>query len=147
MYKLEEKFQNMSNNPRWDAFQPPIMDTDPAILDYKSMEIPTKIIVSGTEQLATNSYRNGTNYGEIHGYIDSSSDSKDYGGSYSSVGSVPSARNGTRFANRAMSGGMENNSTYLEESNVTTNNSSSYQDQSNNQGPREAGIIEKLLVS
>lgn len=138
----------MSTNPQWDAFHPPIMNSDPAILDYKSMEIPTKIIVSGSERLTAHSYRNRNNYDEINGYMDSSPDSKNYGGSYSLVSDNTPVTNGTaRFSNQIISGGMGSNATYLEEPPVTTNNTSSYQDQSNNQGPREAGIIEKLLHS
>lgn len=131
----------MSNNPQWKSFQPPIMNSDPAILEYKSMSIPTKSIVGGTQSTNSN-YRNGTSYGgDVHGYMGSSPDNGKI--SYNSYAPATSPRNGTaRFPNRSLS--MENNSQYTPEP-VTTNNSS-YQDQAN-QGPREAGIIEKLLVT
>ncbi|XP_063987140.1 cold shock domain-containing protein E1-like isoform X2 [Diachasmimorpha longicaudata] len=131
----------MSNDPQWKSFQPPIMNSDPAILDYKSMSIPTKSIVGGTQ--STNShYRNGTGYrGDVQGYMGSPPD----GGKISYTGYAPatSPRNGTaRFPNRSLN--MDNNAQYTQE--PVTNNSS-YQDQSVNQGLREAGIIEKLLHS
>ncbi|XP_015126101.1 cold shock domain-containing protein E1 [Diachasma alloeum] len=131
----------MSNNPQWKSFQPPIMNSDPAILDYKSMSIPTKSIVGGTQ--STNShYRNGMSYGgDVHGYMGSPPDSGKI--SYTGYAPATSPRNGTaRFPNRSLN--MENNTQYTQE--PVTNNSS-YQDQSANQGPREAGIIEKLLHS
>ncbi|XP_029053102.1 cold shock domain-containing protein E1 isoform X2 [Osmia bicornis bicornis] len=107
----------MSNNPQWKTFQPPIMNSDPAILDYKSMAIPSPKVITGSHQSTTNIYRNGTNYSGDHYMMDSP------------------PRNGKR---------MEGNTGYTEE--PATNNST-YQDQSSNQGPRETGIIEKLLHS
>ncbi|XP_012137903.1 cold shock domain-containing Unr isoform X2 [Megachile rotundata] len=108
----------MSNNPQWKTFQPPIMNSDPAILDYKSMAIPSPKVITGSHQSTTNIYRNGNNYSGDHYMMDSP------------------PRNGKR---------MEGNTGYTEEP-ATTNNST-YQDQSANQGPRETGIIEKLLHS
>lgn len=135
----------MSNNPQWKTFQPPIMNSDPAILDYKSMSIPTKSIVGGTQSSNSN-YRNGTNYGgELHGYMGSPPDSgkNSYTSGYSPASGVTLPRNGTaRLPSRSLS--MENSNPFTPESPSTNN--SSYQDQSGNQGPREAGIIEKLLV-
>lgn len=130
----------MSNNPQWKTFQPPIMNSDPAILDYKSMAIPTKKVVGGSQQSA-NTYRNGTNFNTgDHFIMDSPPESEMF------PGSVTSPRNGaTRFTSRtSMEGAVTG---YTAEAPTTTNNSSTYQDQSNNQGPREAGIIEKLLVN
>lgn len=130
----------MSNNPQWKDFQPPIMNSDPAILDYKSLAIPTKKVVSACQQSA-NSYRNGTNYTGDHYIMDS--DSEIY------TGGITSPRNGgTRFNTSRTVASMEGSVTsYTADSTTNTNNLSSYQDQSNNQGPREAGIIEKLLVN
>lgn len=138
----------MSSNPQWKTFQPPIMNSDPAILDYKSMPIPSpKAITGAHQQPTTNNYRNGNNYSGDH-YMDSSpgcgknSNSANAYASYPGVQSSP--RNGaTRFPFDFT--GMDASAGYTSEP-VTTNNSA-YQDQSANQGTRETGIIEKLLVS
>lgn len=132
----------MSNNPQWKTFQPPMMNSDPAILDYKSMAIPSPKAITGSHQPTTNNYRNGTNYSGDH-YMGSPPEC----GKNSNYGSYPGAqsspRNGaTRFPFEFTS--METNAGYTSE--PATNNST-YQDQSANQGTRETGIIEKLLVS
>ncbi|XP_033340905.2 cold shock domain-containing Unr [Megalopta genalis] len=120
----------MSNNPQWKTFQPPIMNSDPAILDYKSVAIPSPKVIMGSHQTATNIYRNGTNYGSDHYMTDSTNTQK----SRKELSSFP-------FGTFT---GMEGNAGYTED--PSTNNST-YQDQSANQGPRETGIIEKLLHS
>lgn len=132
----------MSNNPQWKTFQPPMMNSDPAILDYKSMAIPSPKAITGSHQPTTNNYRNGTNYSGDH-YMGSPPEC----GKNSNYGSYPGAqsspRNGaTRFPFEFTS--METNAGYTSE--PATNNST-YQDQSANQGTRETGIIEKLLHS
>lgn len=134
----------MSNNPQWKTFQPPIMNSDPAILDYKSMAIPSPKAITGSHQPTSNNYRNGTNYSGDH-YMGSppecGKNSTTNYGSYPGTQSSP--RNGaTRFPFEFT--GMETNAGYTNE--PATNNST-YQDQSANQGTRETGIIEKLLVS
>ncbi|XP_015595682.1 cold shock domain-containing protein E1 [Cephus cinctus] len=134
----------MSNNPQWKTFQPPIMNSDPAILDYKSMAIPTPKVVGGSHQSATN-YRNGTSYSGDH-FMDSppkcGKNSTTPYGSY--PGTQTSPRNGAARFPIGTFTGMEGGVGYTGE--PATNNSS-YQDQSNNQGTRETGIIEKLLHS
>ncbi|XP_067214541.1 RNA-binding protein Unr [Linepithema humile] len=134
----------MSNNPQWKTFQPPIMNSDPAILDYKSMAIPSPKAITGSHQPTTNNYRNGTNYSGDH-YMGSppgcNKNSTTNYGSYPGAQSSP--RNGaTRYPFEFTS--METNAGYTNE--PATNNST-YQDQSANQGTRETGIIEKLLHS
>ncbi|XP_014206710.1 cold shock domain-containing protein E1 [Copidosoma floridanum] len=128
----------MSNNPQWKPFQPPIMNSDPAILEYKSMSISSP---KGTQQV--NNYRNGTNYSGD--YMDSPSACGKNSATFNDYsGAQTSPRNGTsRFSSTTYSN-LETSGNYSGEP-VSTNNS--YQDQSANQGTRETGIIEKLLHS
>lgn len=138
----------------WKSFQSAsdMMNTDPAILDYKSMTIPTKIMGS---QSAGNNYRNGgANY--AGDYMSSSPPGcrKNSGsfGNFQAPTTQDNLRNGTSNKSFPIGTftGMEG--VGFGESNTTTNNSNSnsnsnYNDQSANQGTRETGIIEKLLVS
>lgn len=129
----------MSNNPQWKTFQPPIMNSDPAILEYKSMSIPSSKVISGTHQ--NNSYRNGTNYSGD--YMDSSPPCGKNSSFNSYSGAQTSPRNGTARFPIGTFTGLEDSINFSRE--PVTNNS--YQsDQSTNQGTRETGIIEKLLV-
>ncbi|XP_057322058.1 cold shock domain-containing protein E1 [Microplitis mediator] len=132
----------MSNNPQWKTFHPPIMNSDPAILDYKSMSISTKSIISESQQTATNNYRDGSNYCSDHSFMGSPDECGKNSSSYSTCSNnvITSHNDATRFSDRTLSS-MDIGINYTTES--TTNNSI-YQDQS---GPREAGIIEKLLHS
>lgn len=133
----------MSNNPQWKTFQPPIMNSDPAILDYRSMAIPSPKVITGSHQSATNIYRNGTNYSGDHYMTDSPPRNGKTTIHYTGYTNTQTSRNeATRFPFGTFTG-MEGNAGYTEE--PATNNSS-YQDQSTNQGTRETGIIEKLLV-
>lgn len=133
----------MSNNPQWKTFQPPIMNSDPAILDYKSMTIPSPKVVGGPHQ-SSGGYRNGTSYSGDH-YMGSPPSCDKSSSSYAQYPSTQtSPRNGTARFPIGTFTGMEGGVGYTGE--PATNNSS-YQDQSNNQGTRETGIIEKLLVS
>ncbi|XP_012279281.1 cold shock domain-containing protein E1 [Orussus abietinus] len=133
----------MSNNPQWKTIQPPIMNSDPAILDYEPMAIPKPKTASGNHQSA-GSYRNGTNFSGDH-YMGSPpgcrKNSTGYGG-YPATQTSP--RNGSARFPIGTFNTMEGNAGYTGE--PATNNSS-YQDQSTNQGTRETGIIEKLLHS
>lgn len=132
----------MSNNPQWKTFHPPIMNSDPAILDYKSMSISTKSIISESQQTATNNYRDGSNYCSDRSFMGSPDECGKNSSSFSTCSSnvITSHNDATRFSDRTLSS-MDIGINYTTES--TTNNSI-YQDQS---GPREAGIIEKLLVN
>ncbi|XP_008545081.1 cold shock domain-containing protein E1 [Microplitis demolitor] len=132
----------MSNNPQWKTFHPPIMNSDPAILDYKSMSISTKSIISESQQTATNNYRDGSNYCSDRSFMGSPDECGKNSSSFSTCSSnvITSHNDATRFSDRTLSS-MDIGINYTTES--TTNNSI-YQDQS---GPREAGIIEKLLHS
>ncbi|XP_074115620.1 cold shock domain-containing Unr [Cotesia typhae] len=132
----------MSNNPQWKTFHPPIINSDPAILDYKSISISAKSIISGSQQSTTNDYHDGSNYCNDHNFMESPDECGKNSSSYGTCSSdvITSRTNASRFYNRTLSG-MDVGITYATES--TTNNSI-YQDQS---GPREAGIIEKLLHS
>lgn len=134
----------MSNNPQWKTFQPPIMNSDPAILDYKSMAIPSPKVITGSHQPTANIYRNGTNYsGDHYNMTDSPPGNGKNAIHYASYTNTQTSRNEvTRFPFTTFTG-MERTSGYTEE--PATNNST-YQDQSGNQGTRETGIVEKLLV-
>lgn len=135
----------MSNNPQWKTFQPPIMNSDPAILDYKSMAIPSPKVITGSHQPTANIYRNGTNYsGDHYNMTDSPPGNGKNAIHYASYTNTQTSRNEvTRFPFTTFTG-MERTSGYTEE--PATNNST-YQDQSGNQGTRETGIVEKLLHS
>ncbi|KAK2581303.1 hypothetical protein KPH14_008082 [Odynerus spinipes] len=142
----------MSNNPQWKTFQPPIMNSDPAILDYKSMAIPSPKVITGSHQHTSSNYRNGTNYSGDH-YMGSppgcekntttttTTTTTTYI-NYPSAQTTP--RNGATRYSLGTYTNMEGNVGYTGE--PATNNTT-YQDQSGNQGPRETGIIEKLLHS
>lgn len=141
----------MSNNPQWKTFQPPIMNSDPAILDYKSMAIPSPKDVTRSQH-TSNNYRNGTNYSGDHYMgsppgcgknttITTTTTTTAYG-NYTSAPTTP--RNGATRNPFGTYTNMEGNVGYTGE--PTTNNTT-YQDQSANQGTRETGIIEKLLNS
>lgn len=133
----------MSNNPQWKTFQPPIMNSDPAILDYKSMSISSPKVITGSAQPMTNDYQNGTNYVGDH-YMGSPPECEKNSSMYGSYANTRTPiRNGTSRFTFGTFLGIEGNLGYTPE--PTTNNSS-YQDQSSNQGTRETGIIEKLLV-
>ncbi|XP_034946970.1 cold shock domain-containing protein E1 isoform X2 [Chelonus insularis] len=136
----------MSNDPQWKTFHPPIMNSDPAILDYKSMSISTKSSVTGSQQSTTNNYRNGTSCNfVVSDYVVSGIECGKNSSSFSnySNSNITSSRNEwSSTDNRIIV--EEGNFEYNTKSNTV---SSLYQDQSNNQGPREAGIIEKLLHS
>ncbi|XP_014228591.1 cold shock domain-containing protein E1 isoform X1 [Trichogramma pretiosum] len=135
----------MSSNPQWKNFQSPIMNSDPAILEYKSMSIPSPKMMSGHNHQSANNYRNGTN--NFGGDFMDSPPGKNlsFNSSYSS-GAQTSPRNGSATFSIGNFNAFETN--YSGEP-VMTNNSSSYQpnEQTSNQGPRETGIIEKLLHS
>lgn len=134
----------MSNNPQWKTFQPPIMNSDPAILDYKSMAIPSPKTITPSHQQTTNNYRNGTNYSDHYMGsplgCDKNSTTTNYG---NYPGAQTSPRNGATRLSFEFTG-IETNAGYTGE---PAANNPSYQDQSANQGTRETGIIEKLLVS
>lgn len=129
----------MSNNPQWKTFQPPIMNSDPAILDYKSMALPSPKVITGSQQHTSNNYRNGTNYSGDH-YLGSLSGC---GKNATTTATTTTTYGATRFSFGTLTN-MEGNVGYTGE--PATNNTT-YQDQSANQGTRETGIIEKLLVS
>lgn len=130
----------MSSNPQWKTFQPPIMNSDPAILEYKSMAITSPKALPLPHQ-STNTYRNGTNFSGDH-YMNSPPDCGKNSSVYGTFPNSQSPRNGSARFPISTFTGMESNFTA-----ETTTNNSSYQDQSGNQGTRETGIIEKLLHS
>lgn len=116
------------------------MNSDPAILEYKSMAITSPKALPLPHQ-STNTYRNGTNFSGDH-YMNSPPDCGKNSSVYGTFPNSQSPRNGSARFPISTFTGMESNFTA-----ETTTNNSSYQDQSGNQGTRETGIIEKLLVS
>lgn len=154
----------MSNNPQWKSFQPPTMNSETAILDYKSLTI--------SESSATTNFHNspnGTNFsssGNNHfqgaqstpkdnSVFNKSSTSNHYSPNYSFNASHNNSRGSGRYSISSFSGNEgsgvfdgENLSPTTNTTSNTNQNSSSYNDSSlGNQGTRETGIIEKLLHS
>ncbi|XP_044733943.1 cold shock domain-containing protein E1 [Chrysoperla carnea] len=142
----------MSSNPQWKPFQPPCtMNQDPAILDFKSMTVPSKPPQSC-------SYRNTTSC--FGGDYPSSPREKSapYSSPYSPITTVTTRHSG-RFPIGTFSvdtnntfnssgdglGSPASNNVYTNGNNGSTN--STYDSNSSNQGTRETGIIEKLLHS
>lgn len=128
---------DMSHDSQWKTFQPPIMNSDPAILEYKSLPISTPKVISESHQ---NNYRNDTDYGGE--FMDSLSSN---GKNLSSYNVFPitqsSPRNGSARFPIGTFTGLEGGLNFAE-----SVMNSTYQDQPVNQGTRETGIIEKLLV-
>lgn len=150
----------MSNNPQWKPFQPPTMNSDTSILDFKAMTIPNNISPSsnyrnptnGSGYTSNNHFHSGSNMKEISNNMFSSPP-----GNYSSNYNVFSTNN-TRFPIGTFTGAetsdiFNGDSVASPPSNnynssSTNNSNSSYNDSAlNNQGTRETGIIEKLLHS
>lgn len=131
----------MSNDSQWKTFQPPIMNTDPAILDYKSMSIPSKMALSSPHQGST--YRNGSNPYNGDNFMDSPprKGSNNFGCNYQDS----SPRNGA--SDKFPPIGTFNLLEGSFGSGEPAGNQSYQQEQLANQGTRETGIIEKLLVS
>ncbi|GFG28196.1 hypothetical protein Cfor_07844 [Coptotermes formosanus] len=158
----------MSNNPQWKSFQPPNMNSDTAILDFKSLTIPNSSTTSNFHNSA-----NGTNFnGSSNHYQGASSAPKDcpsnaytskptssnhYSANYNSYSTSNNGRGGGRFPIGTFTGTEGSSTMYNGDSiaspplNITgssNNSTTSYNDSAlGNQGTRETGIIEKLLHS
>lgn len=156
----------MSNNPQWKSFQPPSMNSDTAILDFKSLTIPNNTTTSSSFHNSPNgtNFSNSSNHYQFassapkdspnNAYTNKATSSNHYSPNYNSYSSSNNARGGGRFRTGTFTGNEGCNSMYNGDNiaspvNTTgSSNNSSYNDSAlGNQGTRETGIIEKLLVS
>lgn len=156
----------MSSNPQWKSFQPPIMNSDTSILDFtKSLTIQNNMSPSSNFRNPSN----GSGYNSSSNHFHSVPNMKDMsnnvfssssGGNYSSnfnsystnnsrfppIGTFTGAESGDMYNGETISSSPVVNSPFNTSS--TNNTNSSYNDSNvSNQGTRETGIIEKLLVS
>ncbi|XP_021919018.1 cold shock domain-containing protein E1 isoform X2 [Zootermopsis nevadensis] len=157
----------MSNNPQWKSFQPPSMNSDTAILDFKSLTIPNNSTTSSSFHSSPNgtNFNSSSNHYQVassapkdspnNAYSNKATSSNHYSPNYSSYSTSNNARGGGRFPIGTFTGNegcsnMYNGDNIASPSVNTTgsSNNSSYNDSAlGNQGTRETGIIEKLLHS
>lgn len=148
----------MSSNPQWKSFQPPTMNSDSSILDYtKSLTIQNNTTPSSNYRSSSNgsgynsssnNYNPGSNIKNLsNNMFSSNTSSSNYSSNYNAYQSNNSRfpQIGTFSTDSTDSYNGDNSSTN-NSYNSPSNNSNSYSDSSNNQGTRETGIIEKLLV-
>ncbi|PSN48449.1 hypothetical protein C0J52_16573 [Blattella germanica] len=156
----------MSNNPQWKSFQPPSMNSDTAILDFKSMTIPNNSTTANFHS------SNGTNFNSSSNHYQgapsapkdspnnvytSKATSSNHYSNYNSYSAPNNSRGGGRFPIGTFTGNEGSNNMYNSENigsppvnstGSSNNTSSSYNDSAlGNQGTCETGIIEKLLHS
>lgn len=158
----------MSNNPQWKSFQPPNMNSDTAILDFKSLTIPNSSTTSNFHNSP-----NGTNFNSSsnhyqgassapkdspsNAYTSKPTSSNHYSGNYNSYSTSNNGRGGGRFPISTFTGTEGSSTVYngdsissppLNTTGSSNNSTTSYNDSAlGNQGTRETGIIEKLLHS
>lgn len=173
----------MSSNPQWKSFQPPIMNSDTAILDYKSMTISNNQNSSQNFHSSSpngTSFHNGSSSTSNHyaggimppkestspnnqyqagmispkespnnGYSPKSGSTNHFSSNYNAYPALNSSRSAGRFHIGTFSTNEGTNNIFNGESisNTPTNSSSYTEVSQNNQGTRETGIIEKLLVT
>lgn len=158
----------MSNNPQWKSFQPPSMNSDTAILDFKSLTIPNNSTTSSNFHSSPNgsTFSNSNNHyqgasstpkdSSNSAYTSKATSSNHYTSSYNSYSTSNNARGGGRFPIGTFTGTEGSNNLYngdtvsspINTTGSSSNSSSNYNDSAlGNQGTRETGIIEKLLVS
>lgn len=158
----------MSNNPQWKSFQPPNMNSDTAILDFKSLTIPNSSATSNFHNSpnGTNFNSNSNHYqgassapkdSSCNAYTSKATSSNHYSTNYNSYSTSNNGRGGGRFSVGTFTGIESSGTVYNGDSisspsmNTTSSSSNSttnYNDSAlGNQGTRETGIIEKLLVS
>ncbi|XP_069686487.1 RNA-binding protein Unr isoform X1 [Periplaneta americana] len=158
----------MSKNPQWKSlFQPPSMNSDTAILDFKTLTIPNNSTTSSNFHNSPN----GTNFSSSSNHYQGASSapkdtpnnayaskatSSNHYSNYNSYSAQNNARGGGRFPIGTFTGNEGSNNMYNGDniaspsgnSTGSNNTSSSYNDSAlGNQGTRETGIIEKLLHS
>ncbi|PNF30244.1 Cold shock domain-containing protein E1 [Cryptotermes secundus] len=158
----------MSNNPQWKSFQPPSMNSDTAILDFKSLTIPNNSTTSDFHSSPNGSaFSNSNNHyqgasstpkdSSNNVYTSKATSSNHYASNYNSYSTSNNARGGGRFPIGTFTGTEGSNNMYngdtiaspsVNTTGSSSNSSSSYNDSAlGNQGTRETGIIEKLLHS
>jgi len=158
----------MSNNPQWKSFQPPNMNSDTAILDFKSLTIPNSSTTSnfhnspnGTNFNSSSNHYQGASSApkdsSSNAYTNKATSSNHYSANYNSYSTSNNGRGGGRFPIGTFTGTESSSTMYNGESiaspplNTTgssNNSTTSYSDSAlGSQGTRETGIIEKLLVS
>lgn len=152
----------MSNNPQWKSFQPPTMNTDSSILDFAK-----SLTIHNNTPSPLSNYRNpsnGSSFNSSNNYHPASlmgpnlkNDSNKFprntsGCNYTNFNSYTS-NNSSMFPPIGTfspdTTDMFNGETAPVSNAYSTSNNtnSTYNDSSqNNQGTRETGIIEKLLV-
>lgn len=147
----------MSNNPQWKSFQPPTMNPDSSILDFaKSLTIQNNAPPlsnyrnpsNGSGFNSSNNFHPGSNIKNISNNVFSntsnSSNYTNFNAYQTNTSRFPQIGTFSTDSNDMFSGETPSvNNSY----NSSNNTNSSYNDSSmNNQGTRETGIIEKLLV-
>jgi len=158
----------MSNNPQWKSFQPPNMNSDTAILDFKSLTIPNSSTTSNFHNSpngmnfnsSSNHYQGASSApkdSSSNAYTNKATSSNHYSANYNSYSTSNNGRGGGRFPIGTFTGTEGSSTMYNGESiaspplNTTgssNNSTTSYNDSAlGSQGTRETGIIEKLLHS
>lgn len=148
----------MSNNPQWKSFQPPAMNSDSSILDLaKSLTLQNNAPPSSNYRNPANGsgFNSSNNFHPVSNIKNNLSNNvfSNTSSNFSNYNAYPT--NNSRFPqigtfssdSTDMYGGDNPpvNNSYNSSSN---NSNSTYNDSSlNNQGTRETGIIEKLLVN
>jgi len=157
----------MSNNPQWKSFQPPNMNSDTAVLDFKSLTIPNSSTTSnfhnspnGTNFNSSSNHYQGASSApkdsSSNAYTNKATSSNLYSPTYNSYSTSNNGRGGGRFPIGTFTG-TESNTMYngdniasppLSTTGSSNNSTTNYNDSAlGNQGTRETGIIEKLLHS
>lgn len=160
----------MSHNPQWKSFQPPpTMNSETSILDYKTMNLQNNSNPSTNYHRSSSGYNNfqtpppsqQNSMKDISNNVYSSNTASNYTTTNISNYNVYPSGNNSRFppigtftgaeANEIFNGDNTSSSPLnnsFNNSTATNNSNSSYNDSTlSNQGTRETGIIEKLLVS
>ena len=156
----------MSSNPQWKSFQPPSMNSDTSILDFKSLTIPNNSATSNFHSSNGMNFNSSSNHYQAapsapkdssNSVYTSKATSSSHYSNYNSYSSTNNARGGGRFPIGTFTGNEGSNNMYngdnigsppVNSTGSSNNTSSSYNDSAlGNQGTRETGIIEKLLVS
>jgi len=158
----------MSNNPQWKSFQPPNMNSDTAVLDFKSLTIPNSSTTSnfhnspnGTNFNSSSNHYQGASSApkdsSSNAYTTKATSSNLYSPTYNSYSTSNNGRGGGRFPIGTFTGTESSNAMYngdniasppLSTTGSSNNSTTNYNDSAlGNQGTRETGIIEKLLHS
>ena len=130
----------MSSDPQWKSFQPSAMDSDTAILDFKTLSIASP---NGSPY---NSGANGSNnhHGNYNHYPPSYGSS---GGSSFPIGTFTGREgNDSVFNGDANTNSSSNSNSFNQQQQQTQTQHQNNSDGAYHNATRETGIIEKLLV-